>query len=49
LNETVPFAFTNDTAATGFAFWLSLHFPFFSLGRMPASVIDTLNVPLMPL
>lgn len=48
LNETVPDPFTDTTPATGVAVGPSLHLPLLSLGKMPASVTVTLNVPLMP-
>jgi hypothetical protein len=48
LNETVAEPFAHETPATGVAFGLSLHLPLFSLGRIPALVTVTLNVPRMP-
>jgi hypothetical protein len=48
LNDTVPEPLVHVTPATGVTFGLRLQLWFFRLGAMPAWVIVTLSLPLIP-
>ena len=48
LNDTVPEPLVQDTPATGVTFGLRLQRRFFRRGAMPAWMIVTLKLPLIP-